>query len=864
MSHQYFIKLGDSLDCTIMKFSLLRSGILTMCLACLMSCGDRLPDEVKMAYQNLPTEVDFNFHVLPVLADKCYPCHGPDERAREADLRLDTEEAAFDTLPGGEGYAFVRGRTDQSEAIQRMLSHQNDLMMPPPDSKLSLSAEEKAILYKWVRDGATWKKHWSFIPPIKQPLPEVRDQAWITNEIDHFVLARIESAKRTPSPEASREELIRRLSFDLTGLPPTIDEVGDFLADQNPNAYDKLVDRLLASPHFGERWCWEWLDVARYADSNGFQGDPDRKMWPWRDWVIRAFNDNMPYDQFSIEQLAGDLLPDATHDQILATAFNRNHMFNGEGGRIPEETRVENVFDRVETFGTVWLGLTLNCSRCHDHKFDQLTQKEYYRLFDYFNQTSEEGIGPGGRIKPVLDLSDSLEIQEVLDIQQFVELSGKKLAEFEQKKFPRPEGLTAAASPEAMGLDGDNLYALGFEPVKRGQYYLGLLSNYYKERDPVYYRELQAFLKVNRQMDSLSARNLQVMVMDHLDKPRPSYVLDRGAYDKRGEEVTSGTPAVLPAMIESQTNNRLALAGWLFSDEHPLTARVIVNRYWQAIFGTGLVKTAEDFGVQGSRPTHPELLDWLAVYFRESGWDFKALIKMIVMSSTYRQSSRLSLESLEWDPENKWLARASRYRWPSWMLRDQALFVSGLLNDSLGGPPVKPYQPPGIWEEATFGKKKYKQDQGSDLYRRTLYVFWRRIVGPTMLFDNAARQTCEVKPVRTNTPLHALTTLNDITYTEAARVMAERVMFSADSDEERIKTAFRLATARYPDTEERGVLLNRLVRLKDEFSRKTDDARALIQIGEYPQNQSLDPVEQAAWAAVCSVILNLDEVLSRQ
>jgi hypothetical protein len=838
--------------------------MLTLCLTGLMSCGDRLPDEVKMAYQDLPPEVDFNFHVLPVLADKCYPCHGPDEKAREADLRLDTEEAAFDTLPGGEGYAFVRGRTDQSEAIQRILSIHNDLMMPPPDSKLSLSAEEKAILYKWVRDGATWKKHWSFIPPVKQPLPEVRDKVWITNEIDRFVLARIESAKKTPSPEASREELIRRLSFDLTGLPPSIAEVDDFLADQNPNAYEKLVDRLLASPHFGERWCWEWLDVARYADSNGFQGDPDRKMWPWRDWVIRAFNDNIPYDQFSIEQLAGDLLPDATHDQILATAFNRNHMFNGEGGRIPEETRVENVFDRVETFGTVWLGLTLNCSRCHDHKFDQLTQKEYYQLFDYFNQTSEEGIGTGGRIKPVLDLSDSLERQEVLDIQEFVQAKGQKLAEFEKKKFPRAEGLTAAESPEAMGLDGDNLYALGFEPVRRGQYYLGLLSNYYKEQDPVYYRELQAFLKVNRQMDSLSARNLQVMVMDHLDKPRPSYVLDRGIYDKPGEEVTSGTPAVLPAMMESQTNNRLALARWLFSDEHPLTARVIVNRYWQAIFGTGLVKTAEDFGVQGSRPTHPELLDWLAVHFRESGWDFKVLIKMMVMSSAYRQSSRLNPEALEWDPENKWLARASRYRWPSWMLRDQALFVSGLLNDSLGGPPVKPYQPPGIWEEATFGKKKYKQDQGSDLYRRTLYVFWRRIVGPTMLFDNAARQICEVKPVRTNTPLHALTTLNDITYTEAARVMAERVMLLADSDEDRMEMAFRLATARYPEEEEREIILNRLVKLKDEFSRKADDARAFIQTGEYPQNQSLDPVEQAAWAAVCSVILNLDEVLSRQ
>ncbi|MCB0668656.1 MAG: DUF1549 domain-containing protein, partial [Saprospiraceae bacterium] len=454
----------------------------------------QLPREVQLAYEDLPDKIDFNFDVRPILADKCYACHGPDENARKADLRLDLEANAFAPLQNNPSQsAFIRNDAEHSRAIQLMLSDNPESVMPPPESKLLLSGKEKAVLYKWVEEGAEWKKHWSFIIPEKEKLPAVDNEQWPRNEIDYFILNKLEYEGITPNQEASKEVLIRRVTMDLTGLPPSLQEIDAFLQDTGKMAYENLVDRLLASPGFGERWAWNWLDAARYADTNGFQGDPERKMWPWRDWVIRALNENMPFDQFSIEQLAGDLLPSATRDQVLATAFNRNHMYNGEGGRIPEETRVENVFDRTETFGTVWLGLTFNCCRCHDHKFDPILQKEYYQLFDYFNQTSEEGIGYNGRIKPVLDLSDTLDRQEVHEIEKLIEKKNEELFQFELQKFPRPDGLTAAESESAENLDGDHRFALGFEPIKRNPYYLRLLSDHFKEIDRDYYQELQSF-----------------------------------------------------------------------------------------------------------------------------------------------------------------------------------------------------------------------------------------------------------------------------------------------------------------------------------------------------------------------------------
>ncbi len=830
-----------------------------------------MPDDVQLAYQNLPDKIDFNFHVRPILSDRCFACHGPDENARESGLRLDQEEAIFANIPDQETFAVVASDPDESELVHRILSDDPELVMPTLESNLSLTAEEKAILIKWIEQGAEWKNHWAFDAPAKAALPEVNDATWPRNEIDYFVLDKLESLELTPSEEADKETLIRRLSFDLNGLPPTLEEVRAFKEDTSEQAYEKLVDQLLASPRYGERWAWEWLDVARYADTNGFQGDPTRKMWPWRDWVIRAFNENLPYDEFTVMQLAGDLKPSPTTEDILATAFNRNHTYNGEGGRIPEETRVENVLDRVETTGTAWLGLTLNCARCHDHKYDELTQREYYQFYDYFNQTSEEGLGGNGMIPPVLDLSSARDQQEVAELQEYVYALAEKVEVAERDKFPRKDGLPASESRAAEGLEGVASYALTYEPADRSSYFLSQLGNFFKEKDPAYFALIDELRVARSSRDRRAAQNLQVMVMDELKYPRTTYVLEKGGYDnpRTDEPIFMNVPAFLPPLPDDSKNNRLALAQWLVADEQPLTARVTVNRYWQAFFGNGLVKTIEDFGVQGALPTHPELLDWLAVDFRESGgrqsgWNLKALLKKIVMSATYRQSSNVTEELLEVDPENKYLARATRMRLPSWMIRDQALFMSGLLVDSIGGQPVKPYQPEGIWEEATFGKIKYEQDHGDALYRRSLYTFWRRISGPTFLFDNSSRQVCNVKMLNTNTPLHALTTLNDITYTEAARVMAEKIITSENTDEDRLTYAFKWATSRQPAPEELRILKNRLADLRTEFSSNPEEAQKIVSVGEYPVNAGIDRAEYATYAVLSSLLLNLDETITRQ
>ena len=828
----------------------------------LSACQPDLPRDVTRAYKNLPAEIDFNFDVRPVLSDRCFACHGPDAHAREADLRLDTEEGAKHTLLEEGGYAVIEGDIEQSGLVQRILDPNPEMMMPPAESNLSLDAREKAILIKWIEQGAEWKNHWAFSAPER---PEVPARRWGANEIDAFVLARLEQEGVSPSPRAEKETLLRRVTLDLTGLPPSLEELDAFLADDSEEAYENAVDRLIASTAYGERWAWEWLDASRYADTNGFQGDPTRTMWPWRDWVIEALNANMPYDAFTIEQLAGDLLPDASTEQILATAFNRNHMYNGEGGRIPEETRVENVFDRVETVGTIWMGLTMNCSRCHDHKYDPLTQREYYQMFDYFNQTSEEGGQAHGRIEPTLNLSPADNQEKIATRKAELQRVADELHAYEKTIFPRAEGLPASESPNARGIIGENVDALKMHPSKRSNYYVGRLKETFDETNPTYGAKLQALRVALAAYNREAAKNVLVMVMDEREEPRETFVLTRGTYDKpEGDPLTRNTPAFLPAVAETGTNNRLTLAEWLMDPGHPLTARVTVNRIWQTFFGMGLVKTSEDFGVQGEKPSHPRLLDWLAVDFQESGWDVKALHKKIVMSETYQQSSRVSPELLETDPENRLMARGPRYRLPSWMIRDQALAVSGLLVDKQGGPSVKPYQPVGIWKDATFGKIAYDQGEGEDLYRRTLYTFWRRIVGPTMLFDTAARQTCTVRSSRTNTPLHALITLNDVTYAEAARAMAERVMVTHEEDQARIVLAFRLATARYPNDTEREILTERLDILRGQYIEDPQSALDLLAVGESPHNESLDPIEHAAFTGISSLILNLDETLSKQ
>jgi hypothetical protein len=816
-----------------------------------------------------PRAVDFGRDILPILSDNCFRCHGPDAKARKAGLRLDTQDGALRKTDA----VIVPGRSSDSELARRIASSDPAKIMQPPASNRKLSPRQIELLTAWIDAGARWGKHWAFETPrvTSRETPRVRDRGWSRNTIDQFVLARLEAEGLRPSPEAPRETLIRRVSLDLTGLPPTPEEVDAFVRDTAPDAYERVVDRLLASPHYGERIVWEWLDAARYADSNGYQGDAERTMWPWRDWAVAALNRNLPFDQFTVWQLAGDVLPDATTEQKLATGFCRNHMINGEGGRIPEENRVEYVMDMTETTATVWLGLTLNCCRCHDHKFDPLAQREYYQLFAFFNQTPITGGGGDPQGKPAIELATLVHTAKLAELAQKARAVAKEVDDLETKLFPRSAGQPASTSMKAAGLKAEILAILKEPPEKRGRGQTDQLEKQFAPTEPAYAALLKKQHAAIEARDNFSRSIPRVMVMEDMPKPRESFILTRGSYEKPGQKVEAGVPAALvtPANIvpgaPEMPRNRLGLARWLISADNPLTARVTVNRAWQQFFGIGLVKTPEDFGVQGEKPSHPELLDWLAIEFVASGWDIKRLHRLIVTSATYRQSSKVTPALVERDPQNRLLAHGPRFRLPSWMIRDQALAASGLLVRTLGGPPVKPYQPPGIWEEATFGTKRYQQDQGDALYRRSVYTFWRRIIGPTEIFDSAPRQTCIVKPTRTNTPLHALTTLNDVTYVEAARALAERVLLSAgSSDAERVELAFRLVLARRPNADESKVLLGAVARVRREFNADPAAARKLLSVGESKRNEKLDALEHATFAALCSAILNLDEALTKE
>ncbi|MBS0211295.1 MAG: DUF1549 domain-containing protein [Planctomycetes bacterium] len=821
-------------------------------------------EPAQSAASDAPPAVNFSRDVLPLLSENCFHCHGPDPAARQASLRLDTEAGSRAAGDSGEP-AIVPGQRGTSELWRRIASHDADEQMPPAKSNRKLTPVQIELIGRWLDGGAAWGKHWAFEGPYRPEPPAVKQAAWPRNEIDRFVLATLEANKLKPSPEASRETLLRRVTLDLTGLPPTVEELDAFLADNAPDAYERAVDRLLASPRYGERWCWDWLDAARYADTNGYQGDPERTMWPWRDWVIDAINKNMPYDQFTVEQLAGDLLPNATKEQTLATGFNRNHMHNGEGGRIPEESRVENVFDRVETTGTIWLGVTIGCTRCHDHKYDPFTQREYYQFYDYFNQTSEDGRGRSGQATPALDMTSKEQTERLAELRKVVRERAAEVAALEPAIYVRPEGEPASHSER--GAKMRELFRTDLDkPVgSRGNAHWTEAIEEFEQTNPDYVAAIRKLLKAGDQQRALDRTLPRVMVMDTVKEPRESFILVKGAYNKPADKVTAGVPASLPPLPADAPKNRLALAQWLVAKENPLTARVTVNRFWQALFGIGLVKTADDFGVQGERPKQQALLDWLATEFMHNGWDVKRLHRQIVTSATYRQSSRVSPALVEVDPENRLMARGARYRLPSWMLRDQALAQSGLLVDRRGGPPVKPYQPPGIWEEATFGKTTYTPDTGEKLYRRTLYTFWRRIVGPTMLFDNSARQVCSVKQVRTNTPLHALVTLNETVYVEASRALAERVLEAGSADNsERLERLFRRVVARRPTAAEQDILLKRLAILQQHYDRDRDAAKALLSVGDSKRNEKLDLAEHAAWAELCSLVMNLDEAVTRE
>lgn len=1029
--------------------------------------------------------VHFSREILPILSDKCFHCHGPAEEGRAAELRLDTKDGLYRTRD--DVSIVVPGKAERSELVRRILSTDPDEIMPPPTANRALTPQQKDLLTRWVNEGAEWGVHWAFVTP-GHPTPPVTNDPWVRNEIDRFVLDRLRKEGVSPSVEALRETWLRRVSLDLTGLPPTIAEIDTFLTDQSAEAYDRVVTRLFQSPRYGERMATDWLDLARFADTHGYQMDRDRPMWVYRDWVIRAFQRNQPFDEFVTWQLAGDLLPDATQEQRLATAFNRLHLQNEEGGIVEEEFRVAYVVDRVNTFGTAFLGLTLECARCHDHKYDPISQKDFYSLFSFFQNIDESGqtsYFTAAMPVPTVLLTDAATesqrselLRQIADqesqltvLRQSPECEAAFTAWLETRKQPttlpgliakfdfdaleknmslnsvetaKPakgiDGPTLVPSPrgQAVALTGENGFtfpgvghfnrtipfslslwvkATQFSPravvlhhsrapidagsrgyellLENGRVAFGLhhmwprnslkiltttaitpeewthiavtydgssraagtavylngkraeveivrdglfkditysgsepdLALGHRFRDNgfkdgaadelcVFTRALTALevraiaqpdavteawtnevstltaqqrqdlfdvffateyaaandaraglQALRKQENDVIARVAEAMVMEEMPRPKPAYVLKRGNYDQPVTEVSATTPTTLLPFPADQPRNRLGLARWLTHPDHPLMARVTVNRYWQQCFGTGLVETSDNFGTTGATPTHPELLDWLARDFVAHGWDAQRLLRQMVLSSTYRQSSNVTIALRTRDPSNQWLARISSRRLTAEMLRDQALAVSGLLVEKVGGPSVKPYQPPGLWEEKAMGRPTYDQGKGDDLYRRSLYTYWKRTVPhPAMMtFDAADRNTCSVRRQSTSTPLQALALLNDEQMVEAARFLAIRMLREGgDTDTARVAWAFREATGRTPTTREADVLRQLLIEQRAIFADDAKAAKQLLSVGQKTSGLEFVPEELAAATVVAQTLFNLDEVVFRR
>jgi Protein of unknown function (DUF1553)/Protein of unknown function (DUF1549)/Concanavalin A-like lectin/glucanases superfamily/Planctomycete cytochrome C len=1027
------------------------------------------------AWTGLAATVTFNRDVRPILSDKCYSCHGPDAKAKHIPFRLDREDDAKAKLADGK-FAISEGHPEQSEVVRRISTDKAGLRMPPAYTGVKLSAKEIDTIQSWIAQGAKWEKHWSFLPPKSSPVPKVSEAGWVRNPIDAFVLAKLDEQNMKHSPEADRETLIRRVTLDLTGLPPTLSEIDTFLQDKSEHAYEKVVDRLLASPRYGERMAVGWLEAARYADTNGYQYDGGRQMWRWRDTVIGAFNHNEPFNQFALEQIAGDMLPNATLEQKIASGFNRNHRINTEDGIIPEEYAVEYVVDRVATTSSVFLGLTLGCARCHNHKFDPFSQKEFYQVYAYFDQVPEIGRGikygnstpvlpaptddqqkalaklqqridelqgtlsehersieraqtkwerrqqsnathwapkaqslaaftfseqeklkseggnvsyidaPAGRAasfdgKAYLDtgLETSLDIDDPFTLTAWVRATGEPDGSIVSEMLDKPDGkgygvhlnhgkvhinltdiwvddairvesedkltsdrwyqLTVTYDGSKMAervklyIDGkpaktkvlmDTLYrpyrnagatfkvpiriGAGWGPERRFRGAIGGVRLYTTilsgeqiaaladpdalsviatkpaaDRTPIEKNILRwSFLEsdaAGRYGDTWSKLGDQlvakqklektfptVMVMQDIPQRRDTHLLMRGAYDKPGELVQPGVPAVLNRLPPNAPNNRLGFAKWVVDPSNPLLSRVTVNRFWQMYFGTGIVKSVEDFGSQGEWPSHPELLDWLAVEFMQSGWDVKAMQKLIVTSATYRQASQASPEQLQRDPDNRLLARGARVRLPAETIRDQALAAAGLLVEKVGGPSVKPYQPAGLWKEIGMQGMDYDQGHGADLYRRSVYTYWKRTAAPpTMLnFDAATREDCVVRTSRTDTPLQALNLMDSEQFLEAARFIGQRmVKQGGDTIDARLRYGFRLAVARFPTDTELAVLRNDL---KFHLNYFADAGRAqkYLQQGESPADPKIKLQELAAYGSIASLILNLDETITKE
>lgn len=1000
------------------------------------------------------TSIDFSRDIRPILSDTCFKCHGPDSNTREGGLRLDSRENVFE-----ETESVVPGDIDESELYQRLITDDPDMQMPPPESGRTLTPEQIELVRKWIEQGAEWGRHWSLAAPVKPKLPATSASDWPRNEIDHFVLHQLQQRSMSPSSEADRRTLARRLSLDLTGLPPEPEQVEAFVNDQSEDAYERLVDRLLATPQYGEHMARYWLDVVRYGDTHGLHLDNYREHWPYRDWIIKAFNANQPYDEFSVEQLAGDLLDNPTRDQLIATGFNRAHVTTAEGGSIKEEVRVRNVVDRTSTFGTVYLGLTVGCAQCHDHKFDPVSQREFYSLYAYFN--SLEGDPMDGNVKdhaPALMVGNDQQLaalnklnDEITSIDKTVQdtVANWNYIEPDDPPAVNPEPVeqvwidddlpkhrtktgawktTDEGSPtvyrgqvsfvhkasgnqqyvlqhveqpwqvndkdelfayvyldpsnppreimlqwndgnwEHRAIWGENLIEWGQKntPSRLYQGPLPKLGEWVRLSVPaadvnlkpgamingvaltqydgtLYWdsvgkvshqppfpanrsfkdwiasqieakgsglpdalkktintsqdqwkaeqtdqlkkhfirhvcHDSQAIIKpleekkatTVKKRDELKAKIPTTLIYRESKQPRDAFVLNRGMYDQPKDKVERQVPAAFPPIPEDARNDRLALANWLFTDRHPLTARVTVNRFWQQVFGTGLVETSEDFGAQGRFPTHPDLLDYLAVDFRKNGWDVKRLMKQMVMSATYRQGSGASAETIARDPDNMYFARGRRYRLDAEVLRDQALFVSGLLVDKIGGPSVKPPQPDGLWFVVGYSGSntvRFKKDEGHEkVHRRSMYTFWKRTApAPQMNIMNApSRETCTVRRERTNTPLQALMLMNDPQYVEAARHLAQRAVDrGGDAAQLRIGFMFRQCLGRPATEKEVAIVGKALEQYQSTFTAEPASAKKLVSIGEAPANDSYDVTELASWTMVANLIMNMDEFVTR-
>jgi hypothetical protein len=830
-------------------------------------------------------KIDYSREIRPILANHCWSCHGPDEKTREAELRLDSREAATARRKSGKA-AVVPDDPQASLLIARIEAGKPSRRMPPPEAKKPLSDKQKLLLRRWIEQGADYTQHWAFVAAKRQAPPEIRNpKSEIRNSIDAFVQAKRQAAKLEGSPEADRATLIRRVTLDLTGLPPRLAEVDAFLADTAPDAYEKVVERLLASPRYGERMANLWLDLARFGDTSGYEYDSTRQMWLWRDWVIKAYNRNLPFDQFTIQQLAGDLLPNASIEQKIASGFNRNTRFNEENGSDPAEFVVRYTVDRTATLGQVWLGMTLGCAECHSHKYDPISQKEFYQLYAFFTGIKEPFVSGNHNmpLPPLIKLPRPGQEKALADAKK--ELAGMQVciaAELKTFKYVDRTILNAKQpllsqtawemkAKSNAGLPSEVKAALQIAPDRRSETQKKLLRDYYVRF--VFHDARDVFDPLNKKITELTARQKQIeesipytLISEEMPQPRQAHILIRGDFQQRGEKVERKVPSIFPPLPKDAPRNRLGLAQWLVSPEHPLTARVAVNRLWAQMFGTGLVKTIGDFGTQGQLPSHPELLDWLATEYIASGWDTKAMLKKIALSATYRQSSTLPLKVPEVDPENRLLSRAPRFRLSAEGVRDNALAIAGLLSDRIGGPSVMPYQPPDFYK-GKYENWQWVVSQGEEAYRRGMYTFWRRTCLHPMfaLFDAPSREDCTVLRARTNTPLQALVTLNDPTFVEAARVFAQRVLTDGPPDlDGRISFAFRGALARKPSEREMQVLKKRHQVLLERYRKEAKAALEVVKAGKYPRPEKLDIAEHAAWTGLANLLLNLDETLTRE